>query len=80
MEKTKINYGEVEIDQDLDQPTMIRTTFFLESNLKDLLKLEAKKTNKKYQQLMREILHKHFDDEDSFESRISKLEKLISKA
>lgn len=77
--KNEIIYGNVEVDDDLEQSPKIRTTIFLDLELKNNLKQEAKNTGIKYQQLVRDILNKHFSMNDSIEDRLKQLEKIVLK-
>ena len=78
--KNKITYGDVDITDELSSESpKIRTTMFLDIKLKQLLKKEACKKGIKYQQLIREILNKHFSEDDELESRVRFLEDIILK-
>ena len=67
----------VEVDGDLLETPKIRTTIFLDVDLKERLKKEASKKGLKYQQLIREVLFDYLNERGSLERRVSKLEKLI---
>lgn len=83
MEKNKLNYGNVDIDDDLRRPTKIRTTIFLEQELITKLKADADSKNIKYQQLLRNILFDYFlnertDELKEIKKRLEELEKKVS--
>ncbi|MCB9062122.1 MAG: hypothetical protein H6622_11420 [Halobacteriovoraceae bacterium] len=78
-EKNKITYGNIEVDKDFESTPMIRTTMFLDVELKRNLQKEAKERGIKYQQLVREILSNYLKNEASLEDRVSALEKLVMK-
>lgn len=76
--KNEIVYGDVDITEELlKESPKVRTTIFLDVELKKLLKTEAVETGVKYQQLVRDILKNHFSEKDSLEDRIKKLESII---
>ncbi len=78
--KNDISYGSVDITEELSREVpKVRTTMFLDIELKNLLKAEASEKGIKYQQLIREILKSHFSEKDSLEDRIKKLESIILK-
>jgi len=78
--KNDITYGNVDISNELlNESPKIRTTIFLDIELKRLLKSEASKKGIKYQQLVRDILNKHFSKNDDLEDRIKVLENLVLK-
>jgi len=78
--KNEIVYGDVDITEELlKESPKVRTTIFLDVELKELLKTEAAETGVKYQQLLRDILSKHFSQKEDFEERIKKLESLVLK-
>lgn len=78
--KNKITYGDVDITDELsNESPKVRTTMFLDVELKRLLKAEASKKGIKYQQLVRDILNKHFSKSDELEDRIKALENLVLK-
>jgi hypothetical protein len=78
--KNEIVYGDVDITEELlKESPKVRTTIFLDVELKKLLKTEAAETGVKYQQLLRDILSKHFSQKEDFEERIKKLESLVLK-
>ena len=78
--KNDISYGSVDITEELSREVpKVRTTMFLDIELKNLLKAEAYEKGIKYQQLIREILKSHFSEKDSLEDRIKKLESIILK-
>jgi hypothetical protein len=78
--KNEIVYGDVDITEELlKESPKVRTTIFLDVELKKLLKTEAAETGVKYQQLLRDILSKHFSQKEDFEERIKKLESLLLK-
>ncbi len=83
MEKNKLNYRNVDIDDDLKRPTKIRTTIFLEQDLITKLKADADSKNIKYQQLLRNILFDYFlnertDELKEIKKRLEELEKKVS--
>ena len=61
-ENENIVYGDVDATEDLKQPAIIRTSLFLDLELKEKLKEEAKVKGIKYQQLVREILRDHINN------------------
>lgn len=73
----KIVYGDSDITEDLKHEPMLRTTMFLDLSLIEQLKFEAGKKKTKYQQLIREILNNHFNQEEDLEKRIKLLEKEV---
>ncbi len=78
--KNDIGYGDVDITEELSKEVpKVRTTMFLDIELKNLLKSEAADKGIKYQQLIREILKSHFSEKESLEDRIKKLESIILK-
>jgi hypothetical protein len=77
--KNKIEYGTIDILDQLKEEPKIRTTMFLDIDLKKLLKDEAYERGMKYQQLVREILSKHFSETENLEERIKKLESIVLK-
>ena len=78
-DKNKITYGNIEVDKDFESAPMIRTTMFLDVELKRSLQKEAKERGIKYQQLVREILSNYLKNKASLEDRVSALEKLVMK-
>jgi hypothetical protein len=78
--KNDIVYGNVDITEELlKESPKVRTTIFLDVELKKLLKAEAAKTGVKYQQLIRNVLNKHFSQKEDLEERIKKLENIVLK-
>ena len=86
-EKTNISYGNIDVENDLNEPVKVRTTIFLESELRENLKKEAHEKNIKWQQLLRDILRQHFHGTSAYsrdssnalkeiEERLARLEKL----
>ncbi len=55
----------------------IRITTFLDEDLLEKIKTEAKKQNKKYQSYLNERLRELFMDEESLESRLKRVEKIV---
>ena len=78
--KNDIEYGDVDITNELlKESPKIRTTMFLDLELKKLLKNEASKKGIKYQQLVRNILNEYFSKNEDLEDRIKALENLVLK-
>ena len=78
--KNDIEYGDVDIINELlKESPKIRTTMFLDLELKKLLKNEASKKGIKYQQLVRNILNEYFSKNEDLEDRIKALENLVLK-
>ena len=77
--KNEITYGDVDISEEIKKETKIRTTIFLEIELKKLLKKEALEKGIKYQQLLRDILKNHFSTKENLERRVKALETIILK-
>jgi hypothetical protein len=75
--KNKIEYGNIEVDEDLGQVPMIRTTIFLDVDLKRQIQNSANEKGVKYQQLIREVLRSYLSNEDSLEKRVEQLEKIV---
>jgi len=76
--KNDIEYGDVDIINELlKESPKIRTTMFLDLELKKLLKNEASKKALKYQQLVRNILNEHFSKNEELEDRIKTLANLV---
>lgn len=73
------DYGEYDITEDLKQEILVRTTMFLGVELVRKLKAQAAKKNIRYQQLLREILHAHFDEGQTLEERVRNLENEVFK-
>ncbi|MCB0407573.1 MAG: hypothetical protein KDD34_05160 [Bdellovibrionales bacterium] len=73
-------------NKDFDAPTdwekkdiKIRITTFLDEDLLEKIKTEARLQNKKYQTYLNERLRELFMGEESIESRLKSLEEIIKK-
>ena len=77
--KKPIQYGKVEVDEDLALEPKIRTTIFLEESMRDNLKQMASKKGMNYQQLLREIVRDYFDqnNDQDLKKRLDRLEKRV---
>ena len=79
--KKKIEYGAEEIEQNEfdSKNAKFRITAFVDLEVIDALRKQAKKQGKGYQTLMNEILREVVLGESSYETRLKKLEKAVFK-
>ncbi|MCB9083608.1 MAG: BrnA antitoxin family protein [Bdellovibrionaceae bacterium] len=81
IKKKKIKYGDEELDRDeFDvKNAKFRVTAFVDSEVVEALRKQAKTQGKGYQTLMNEILREAVLGDSSYESRLKKLEKAVFK-
>lgn len=80
--KKDIIYGnkDFESPKDWDKKAVkVRITTFLDEDLLEIIKEEATKQNKKYQSYLNERLREIFMNEESVETRLHRLEKIVQK-
>lgn len=80
--KKDIAYGDKDFEspQDWDKKEVkVRITTFLDEDLLETIKAEAAKQNKKYQSYLNERLREIFMNEESVETRLRRLEKIVEK-
>ena len=80
--KKDLQFGDKEFESPKDwkkKDVKIRITTFLDEDLLEKIKFEAKKQNKKYQSYLNERLRELFMEEESLEPRLKRVESIVLK-